>query len=252
MKFFYQSGAMGYGNGYWWHRFFNFPKLPLVTKTLTIVPKKGHRWAILPLLIPCIGKSVFNKVALDNIGIRKWCEQYLKINKDVIVSIAGTDDEIQLMVEWLESILGNIKIDDRAWNEFLIDGIELNFSCPNVKSYKNKIIPKTELPLYLKLNYKQNPFHYDLDRIDGIRLNSIPLRFCSGSGKIAQKKNWGFIERYNKYEMNIAGCSFTSYDDIKRLEDMGCKEIGIGSIILTNPALVERIKYYRLRKISPG
>lgn len=232
---------MGYGSGYWWHKFFTLPKLPLVTKTLTIVPKKGHKWAILP-----IGRSVFNNVALDNIGIYEWCEQYLKINKDVIVSIAGTDDEIQLMVEWLESILGNIKMDDRPWQGFLIDGVELNFSCPNIKSYKNKTIPKTELPLYLKLNCEQNPFHYDLDRIDGIRLNSIPLKFCGGSGKIAQKKNWKFIEMYNKYEMNVAGCSFTSFDDIKRLEDLGCKEIGIGSIILTNPFLVEKIGNYDL------
>lgn len=245
MKFFYQAGAMGYGDGYWWHKIFNFPKLPLVTKTLTLKPKKGHKWAVLP-----IGKSVFNRVALDNIGICKWCEQYMKINKDVIVSIAGTDDEIQLMVEWLESILGNIKMDDRSWRGFLIDGVELNFSCPNVKSYKNKIIPKTELPLYLKLNHRQSPYTYDLDKIEGIRLNSIPLRFCGGSGKIAQKKNWKFIERYKG--LNVAGCSFTSFDDIKKLEDLGCEEIGIGSIILTNPALVEEIESYKLRKISPG
>jgi len=239
MKFFYQSGAMGYGNGYWWHRFFNFPKLPLVTKTLTIVPKKGHRWAILPLLIPCIGKSVFNKVALDNIGIYNWA---VLPDINVIVSIAGTDYEIQIMIKLLEN--------------YSIDGIELNVSCPNVKSYKNKIIPQTEHPLYLKLNHKQDPYTYDLDKIDGIRLNSVPLNIgittIGGSGKIAQKKNWGFIERYNKEGLNVAGCSFTSFDDIKRLEDLGCKEIGIGSIILTNPALVERIKYYRLRKISPG
>jgi len=31
-------------------------------------------------------------------------------------------------------------------------------------------------------------------------------------------------------------------DDIKRLEDMGCKEIGIGSIIMTNPKLVEKLQ----------
>ena len=238
MKFFYSAGAMGYGNGYWWHRFFNFPNFPLVTKTLTIVPKKGHKWAVLPtsFVIPGIGKSVFNKICLDNIGIYKWLLQFEKNiwkvgNRDVIVSIAGPDDDIDWMTGWLES--------------YLIDGIELNSSCPNIKSYKNKIIPKTRHPLYLKLNHEQDPYMYDLDNISGIRLNSIPLNIgiCTvgASGKIAQEKNWKFIKRYNKEGLNVAGCSFTSLDDIRRLEDMGCREIGIGSIILTNPKLVEKI-----------
>lgn len=242
MKFFYSAGAMGYGKGYWWHRFFDFPKLPLVTKTLTIVPKKGHRWAILPstFILPGIGKSVFNKVALDNIGIYYWA---VLPNINVIVSLAGPDEDIDLMVRWLKN--------------YSIDGIELNYSCSNVKSYNNKLIPKTEHPLYLKLNHLQDPYAYDLDRINGIRVNSVPLNIgittISVSGKMAQKKNWEFIEKYNKEGLNVAGCSFTSVDDIKRLEDMGCKEIGIGAIMLIKPSLVERIDYLgNIRKHKLG
>lgn len=224
MKFFYSAGAMGYGNGYWWHSLYDLPKLPFVTKTLTIVPKKGHRWAVLP-----IGRSVFNKIALDNIGFRSWLSERKYLAASITVSIAGTDYELGQMVQTL--------------NLFLIDGIELNFSCPNVKPFNNEEIPYSKHhKLYLKLNYKQDPYDYDLDKIEGIRLNSIPLKFCGGSGKIAQKKNWEFIKRYNKEGLNVAGCSFTSMEDIKRLEDMGCTEIGIGSILLTNPKLVEELK----------
>ena len=71
MKFFYSAGVMSYGEGYWWHRFFNFPKLPFVTKTLTLNPKKGNKYLILPVF-----NSVFNKVSLDNIGIYNFIKKY--------------------------------------------------------------------------------------------------------------------------------------------------------------------------------
>ena len=92
---------------------------------------------------------------------------------------------------------------------------------------------------YLKLNHTQDPYKYDLDNVTGIRMNSVPT-ICGGlSGKAAQKKNWEFIKRYNKEGLNVAGCSFTSFEDIKKLEeDMGCKEAGIGSIMLTNPGFM--------------
>jgi dihydroorotate dehydrogenase len=231
MKFFYSAGAMGYGEGYWFHRFYDFPdKLSLVTKTLTIKPRRGYKYAVLPFK-----GSVFNKIALDNVGFYWWYDNIYDFvdayyDRDVIVSIAGLDDELEKMVDVLDYLSK-------------IVGIELNFSCPNVKSFNNKNIPYSKHhKLYLKLSYKQDPYDYDLDKIEGIRLNSIPLRFCGGSGKIAQKKNWEFIEKFNKEGLNVAGCSFTSMEDIKRLEDLGCTEIGIGSAILTNPKLVEKLK----------
>ena len=94
-------------------------------------------------------------------------------------------------------------------------------------------------PIYLKLSYNQDPYDYDLTDVVGIRLNSVPWFIGGLSGKAAQEKNWSFIKRYK--ELNVAGCSFTSMDDIKKLEDMGCKEIGIGSTILTNPKLIDTL-----------
>lgn len=234
MKFFYSAGAMGYnGDGYWWHRFYKFPMLPFVTKTLTIKPKIG-----IPMAIIKAGNTVWNRIGLHNIGIDGWFRKYgQRSPEETIVSIAGYDNEIEEMLNQLDLFCG-----------LFLSGIELNFSCPNVKSYKNKKVVYTDLmkllncPLYLKLNHEQDPHEYDLSNVSGIRLNSVPTLIGGLSGKAAQKKNWSFIQRFNGEGLNVAGCSFTSMEDIKKLKDMGCKETGIGSIILTNPKLVEKMK----------
>ena len=223
MRYFYSAGAMGYGEGYWYHKFFNFPKLPFVTKTLTLHPKKGNKY----LIIPDFRGSIYNKVGLDNIGLYNFIEQYKHSDTPRTISIAGPDRYIREMVGLIEYFLPKE------------DCIELNFSCPNIKSFNNKVIPKTNRKIYLKLNWTQNPYDYNLDRVEGIRLNSAPLKFCGGSGKIAQIKNWECIKKFNKEGLNVAGCSAQNFDDIKVLEDIGCKEVGIGSAMLTHPRFVE-------------
>ena len=227
MKLFYSSGTMGYaGEGWLWHKLYDFPILPYVTKTITYKKKIGLPFAVLP-----IGNTVYNKVSLHNCGIESWmCDYYMKHQlKGCTVSIHGTDKEISIMA----NIINNC--DD-------VEAIELNFSCPNVKDPMNLIVPKVDKPLYLKLNYKQDPLFYDLSNVEGIRLNSIPMRFCGGPGAVAKDKNWGFIKKYNKIGLNVAGCSFASMEDIGMLQDLGCSEVGIGSTILTNPCLIENIQ----------
>jgi len=239
MKFFYQSGAMGYGDGWFWHEYCKpFPKYPVVTKTLTLMPKKGKPWAI--LWLPFFGKSSWNKVSLHNPGFLNWKrdvrfdKKKYKNLKNVIVSIHGPDDDIQLMCELLD--------------ELPIKGIELNYSCPNVKNEKNKSLPNSPHDLYLKLNHTQEPFDYDLKRIKGIHVNSIPTRYGGISGQAAKKKNWEFIRWYNAYYdrylhkyCSMSGCSWTSIADLFTLRDMGCTSIGIGSQMLTMPNLVREI-----------
>ena len=219
VKYLYAAGAMGFGKGYVWHRLFKFPKFDSITKTITLKSKIGNPFAIIYL-----GHSVYNRIGLHNIGIRKWIKDYYDPN--LILSIAGTDDEIEKIIEIL---------DDRP-----LKGLELNFSCPNVKNFENKKIPKTKYKLFLKLSYKQDPYKYELDQIKRISLNSVP-RFCGGiSGRLAKKYNWGFIKRYK--DLPISGCSFSSMDDIKALEEyFGCKEIVIGSSMLTKPFLIENL-----------
>ena len=174
--------------------------------------------------------SVFNRVSLDNIGLPYFIDRYECSKIPRTISIAGSDKYIKEMVGMIELYLPKE------------DSIELNFSCPNIKSFNNRVIPETNRDLYLKLNWTQSPYSYDRSNIKGIRFNSVPLKFCGGSGKIAQKKNWPFIKILNRHGLNVAGCSAQSFEDIKKLEDMGCKEIGIGSAMLTHPRFVERLK----------
>lgn len=222
MDFFYSASVLGYGKGRFWHKFFNFPKLPFVTKSITINPIKGRPWAVIRW-----GQSVYNNVRLHNVGFSEWRQHHYC--SSAIVSLTGCDYEIEWMVEQLENLD--------------IAGIELNFSCPNVTSFRNQQIPKSIHPIYLKLSHKHDPDQYDLSRVKGIRLNSVRQN-CgwAGSGEIAQKNNWQFIKRFQKDGLNIAGCSFTTYDDLKYLDEyLGCTEVGIGSAILINPRLIESI-----------
>ena len=125
MKFYYSASVMGYGNGRHWHKYYNFPKLPLVTKTLTIKPKIG-----LPFAIIKKNNSIWNRVSMHNIGFYNWAiKYYLNWPKDMqentILSIAGTDQEIKKMIDFFKFLP--------------IKGIELNFSCPNIKSFENLV-----------------------------------------------------------------------------------------------------------------
>jgi hypothetical protein len=232
MKFFYSAGAMGYGWGYKWHRWFNFPKFPSVTKTITIDPNSGYPFAIFRW-----GSTIYNHIALHNIGLFDWMYEidnrvpHIRYERDIILSVSGMDAEMDYVLDSLNHVL-----------KFNLAGIELNFSCPNVESNNNKLIPTTNIPIYLKLNHTQDPYAYDLDRVAGIRLNSVPCWFGGMSGKGAQKYNWEFIKKFNMEGLNVAGSSFLSYDDIKYLEEFcGCTEIGIGSTILLKPRLIEEL-----------
>ncbi len=233
MKFFYSASVMGYGWGYGWHKKYNFPNFHRVTRTLTCSKKTGIPFAILKF-----GNSVWNRVGLHNMGVFEWLLDHTFYNSsmddvsDITLSIAGTDDQ-------LKDIMDIINLSDLN-----LAGVELNFSCPNACSFNNKEIPESKYPLYLKLNCFQDPYEYDLDNITGIRMNSVPGKYLGGwSGKRAQKYNWPKIKIYNYQGLNVAGCSVTSINDIKYLEEYcGCKEIGIGSIILTNPRFVEGLK----------
>ncbi len=231
MKFFYSASTMEYGLGYKWHRKYNFPNYPRVTRTLTWDKRTG-----LPFAIVKYGDSVWNKVSLHNIGIFNWLKDYYCPQwMSVVVSIAGYDAQIENMIRIFEDM------------KLHITGVELNFSCPNIKGFNNVTTPKTRFPLYLKLNHTQNPYDYDLTDVEGIRVNSVPTLVGGLSGKAAQEKNWKWIEKYISEGLNIAGCSFTSINDIMTLYKMGCKEIGIGSIIMTNPRLVEQIGALNLK-----
>lgn len=165
---------------------------------------------------------------INNPGILNFLHNHYK--KDLIVSIAGSDNEIDYMVNIL--------------NQYELNGIQLSFSCPNVQDNKNKKIPISKHPLYLKLNYKQDPYQYDLSKICAITVNSVPCIFGGGSGEFAKKYNFPFIKKFNQEGLNVIGASFTNQTDIKYLEEYcGCNTIAIGSVMLTNQWMVQALQY---------
>lgn len=228
MNFFYQAGAMGYhGEGYLWHKLFGFkfPEFPITSKTITLKKKRGIPFAILKF-----GDTVWNRNGLHNPGFNTWCWDHNRDNDGVdILSLHGTDDEIQYMCDEIKGY-DNLR------------GIELNYSCPNVSSGKNKRIPNTRFPLYLKLNCKQDPYYYDLNEIRRIHLNSVPKYFGGVSGEAARKENWAFIRKFINEGLNVAGCSFNKKEHISYMKEcLGCTYIGIGSVMITNPRLVTQL-----------
>lgn len=231
MDFIYAAGAKGfYGEGYFYHRFFDFPDFPFVTKTITFNPKRGC-----PFCVLMVGKSVINRIKLYNKGFQHWCANYArKCGSHNTISIyPESENELDLMIYFLKY---------RVFPTKPVK-VEVNLSCPNIGNVKNiSITPISDIDIWLKLRYDQNPFDYISSpyHIKGIRLNAVPSIMGGISGERAKEKNWSFIERYSKL-FNVSGCSWNSEDDLKYLKDMGCKEISIGSVMLTNPHLVEKL-----------
>lgn len=233
MNYLYASGAMGFGRGYAWHRWLGytfFPNFPVVTKTITLKPVSGYPFAIVRM-----GNTVYNHVAHHNKGFQWFVDNHLHTTgglfpgkQHIIVSIAGTDDEIAQMVDCLDY--------------YPVDGVQLSFSCPNVRNMRNRAIPPSRHPIYLKLNHLQDPYKYDLSRVSGVMMNSVPCWFGGMSGKGAQPKNWAYTRKFNREGLNIFGSSWVTETDIKFLEEWcGCTTMAIGSVMLINPGVVENL-----------
>ncbi len=230
MGFFYSASVMGYGFGRYWHKRYKFPNFPRVTKTLTY--NKRIRY---PFMILKYGESLWNRVSLHNIGFFEWFKRYSsKDLSNIIVSIAGTEDEINQMI----SILNCLDI----------IGIEINISCPNVFGYKQiSHLTNTVHDLYLKIGHDTDIYSFNfLDRIKEFRLNSVKMYGGGVSGKAAQKYNWSKIQLLIKEGFNVAGSSCLNKIDIDMLLDAGCKNIGIGSTILINPSFVESLEFFNI------
>ena len=245
MEYFYSSASMGFhGEGYLWHKpfqklFGKFPKYPAVCKTITLNAKKGTPYNV--FRIPFKG-TTWNKIGLHNPGFNWWMKvlsrtfpkAYIKrFASPLIPSLYGTHDEVQEMIDKLHQ------------KDHFFNMVEINVSCPNVSLHGQRKLPKSPYPLSLKVRYDDDPFKYDLAGVKRVTLNSIPSGtiFKGGlSGKYAQKYNWPFIKDHidtmAHMGISLAGCSITKEEDIQTLADLGCTEIGLGSVMLINPRLV--------------
>jgi dihydroorotate dehydrogenase (NAD+) catalytic subunit len=114
------SGTYGYANEY--DDFMNVSELgAIITKGMTLNPKAGNPQP----RIKELPNGLINSIGLENMGIHSFIEKKLpelKANNiEFIVNIAG--ENIQEYVEMAKICQNNN-----------IKGIELNLSCPNVKS----------------------------------------------------------------------------------------------------------------------
>ncbi len=115
------SGTFGYGTEY--QHLFDIQRLgAIVCKGTTLEPRKGNPQP----RIAETASGILNAIGLHNIGVKALIEEkapiWAKWKIPVLVNIAGnTIEEYALLAKRLEGIAG-------------ISGIEVNISCPNVKS----------------------------------------------------------------------------------------------------------------------
>ncbi|HDM37676.1 MAG TPA: dihydroorotate dehydrogenase [Candidatus Omnitrophica bacterium] len=117
------SGTFGYAQEY--KDLVDLEELgAIVTKSITPKAKEGNS----PPRIVETASGIINSIGLENVGLDRFIEEKLPFLKGltvpIIVSIAGENiDDYLTMTERL--------------NDEEISGIELNLSCPNVKSKNN-------------------------------------------------------------------------------------------------------------------
>lgn len=115
------SGTFGYGKEY--SELIDLNKLgAVITKSVSLNPREGNP----PPRICETSSGMLNSIGLQNEGIKKFIEEQLpflsKYSTPVIVNIAG-ETEVEFVE--LAKILSK---------EPVVKGLELNISCPNVKS----------------------------------------------------------------------------------------------------------------------
>ncbi len=146
------SGTFGYGEDY--SRFIDLNQLGgIITKTVTLEPKEGNR----PPRLAETPSGLLNSIGLENPGLKVFLREKLpflqQFNTALVVNIAGEKEEEYLrLAERLDRVKG-------------IDALEINISCPNVKtgglifgtkprlvfSLVKRIREVTDIPLITKL-----------------------------------------------------------------------------------------------------
>lgn len=115
------SGTFGYAKEF--EKLVNLKHIgAIITKTITLNPRQGN---LMPRICET-SSGMLNAIGLQNEGIDDFVKEkmpYLsKIGTPVIVSVSGNNiDEFFILARRLDKIKG-------------ISGIELNISCPNIKS----------------------------------------------------------------------------------------------------------------------
>lgn len=254
------SGALGFdARGWPWEKPLGWLGLlrpeffTVVLKTLTLEPQTGNGRG--PGLLKLLPGGMVNAIGLRNPGLKIWLKNYLPrlpSSVPIIISLAGTDDDLVKMAGQLSAVLP--KVDKK------IVGLEINLSCPNAKLKPRdsfaalwRIKEITNLPLIVKLGYDPNQKYLEeaealAGRAEAVNINSVlwhyafpnqtsPLvKFGGGgvSGQIAQPFNWPMVQELSAV-LPVIGPSVWEYTDIAKLFSLGAKAIAFGSIFVKRP-----------------
>lgn len=266
------SGVLGFvGEGYWWTRLNGLSvqnkKLTFVTKTITFNPNVGNvklkdnfrPKRIFPetLRINFYKKSVVNKFALANPGLEEIIKsgKLQKLTSPFFISFGSTSP---LKIQRLDDFS---KIKDRLSIEKFNApyGIQINFSCPNLKndnevSIKEKsevidIFSDLNVPITIKLSPDTTLEEFlefeKITALDGyVFSNTKKIKLGGLSGHPLKDNNLKQIRLLRKsgvVKPINAGGGVLSRKDAKEYFEAGAESVFIWSVMLLRPWRVKKI-----------
>lgn len=259
------SGTFGYADEF--NEFIDVSNLgAIVTKAITLAPREGNNH----LRIFETDGGLINSIGLENVGIHKFFEDKLPIlkenNIEFIMNLAGST---------LEEYVELAKICEKQ----SIKAVELNISCPNVKSGCLEFgVDENSLSTLVKavrqeytgcLMVKLTPNVTSIEKIGvaaqkagadvlsaintmkavGLKLDCINSKFQKKmvqgglSGKAIKPIALGAVYRLSKaVDIPIVGMGgISKLDDVLEFLAVGAEAVQIGTSNFTYPDLSERI-----------
>jgi dihydroorotate dehydrogenase (NAD+) catalytic subunit len=259
------SGTCGYGSEL--GNFYGVKDIgAIVTKAITLSPKSGNDWQ----RIFEVPGGLINSIGLENIGIEKFLSEKLPLlraeNIEFIVNIAGSNEEEYLKLA---------EICDKN----SIGAIELNLSCPNVKSgclmfgidekISHALVAKVRERFSGHLIAKLSPNVTSIEgiatavqvaganaisAINTVRALAMKLSYCGGSfrknfirggmsGKAIKPIALGVVERISKVvDIPLIGIGgIYNLEDVLEFFAVGADAVQIGTANFTNPNTCEKL-----------
>jgi dihydroorotate dehydrogenase (NAD+) catalytic subunit len=248
------SGCWGYG----WEGEVHFPGLKwgaVVSKTISVKKREGNE----PPRIFELNDSMINRVGLQNCGLSSFIDKELpeikRLPYPTIISIFGNT-----MEEWKELIS---TLSSKGAKAF-----ELNFSCPNIKGEKmvenadkcceliSELKSITTCPIIPKINAVNSPvlLSQELEKAGADAIvcsNTFPSVYIHNgeifegglSGPAIKPVVLKTIKQIKeKVNLDIAGCGgIKSFKDVQDYKLVGAKVFVLGSILMLDPAIVNKI-----------
>ena len=259
------SGTFGYNFEY--GRFVDVASLGgIVTKAISLEPKSGNDWQ---RICETYG-GMINSIGLENIGVKKFIEEKLpfliKGNVNFIVNLAGASiDEYVKLAQICE--------------ENKINAVELNVSCPNVKSgciefgtdekILQNLVSQVRAAFSGCLIVKLTPNVTSVEKIalaaqkagadavsaiNTVKGLSIKVRYINGkfqketvqgglSGKAVKPIALGVVNRISKIlDIPVIGIGgIYSLEDVFEFFAAGAEAVQIGTANFTHPDISERL-----------